>query len=146
MLNELLTKERIRTAKKASDWKEAIRTAAKPLIEDGAITDEYVEAMIESVLVHGPYIVLAERFALPHASAKSGVNRLSMSLLQLEEDVDLQGEPVRVFIVLAAVDKTSHIEALGALSNLLCDESNLRLFINGSIDQILALINLTGER
>ncbi|MGL5563534.1 MAG: PTS sugar transporter subunit IIA [Tannerellaceae bacterium] len=64
--------------------------------------------MINSILTHGPYIVLKDRFALPHASGGSGVNRLSMSLLVVEEEVDLLGKPVNVFMVSAPVDNSSH--------------------------------------
>ncbi len=141
MLHELLTSERIRKVKSVEDWQSAIAEAAKPLLEDGSITQVYIDAMIDSILTHGPYIVLADYFALPHASAKSGVNRLSMALLQVEETVDLLGSPVNVFLVLAAVDNTSHLKALAALSELLYEEKNLDVFRRGDREQILKLIN-----
>ena len=141
MLKDLLNEKRINKVKKVSDWKEAIKLAAAPLLEDGSIDSQYVDGMIESVNKYGPYIVLADRFALPHASSKVGVNRLAMSLLSIEEEVDLLGEPVNVFMVLAAIDNTSHIKALADLSELLYEEKNLEVFKIGNKEEILNLIN-----
>ncbi|MDB1939726.1 PTS sugar transporter subunit IIA, partial [Clostridium tertium] len=141
MLKELINEQRVRKVSKVKDWEEAIKVAARPLLEDGSIKEEYVEAMIESIKKHGPYIVLADRFALPHASAKEGVNRLSMSLLTVEEEVDLLGKPVNIFMVLATVDNNSHIKALASLSELLYDEENLKIFRDGDSKKILKIIN-----
>ena len=140
MLNELLTENRINSIDSVCDWKQAIAVAAKPLIDDGSITNVYVESMIENVIQHGPYIVLADYFALPHAGAKDGVNQLSMSLLQVKNEVDLAGVPVHTFLVLAAIDNSTHITALAALSELLYEEKNLKLFQQGSVSEIRALI------
>ncbi|MDC0802644.1 PTS sugar transporter subunit IIA [Clostridium paraputrificum] len=141
MLKELLTADRIRKIKKVNDWREAIRLAAKPLLEDGSIEKLYIDDMIKSLNEHGPYIVLADRFALPHASSKKGVNKLSMSLLVVEEEVDLLGKPVNIFMVLAAIDNNSHIRALASLSEMLYDSSNIDAIINGDEKSILELIN-----
>lgn len=141
MLKELVTADRIRKVKRVDNWKEAIKLAAKPLLEDGSIEALYIDNMIESLNEHGPYIVLADRFALPHASSKKGVNKLSMSLLVVEDEVDLLGKPVNIFMVLAATDNNSHIRALASLSEMLYDASNIDILITGNEDSILELIN-----
>ncbi|EQG59610.1 PRD domain protein [Clostridioides difficile DA00149] len=84
MLKELINAERVNIIKNVRDWKEAIKIASKPLLEDNSIEELYIENMIKSVEKYGPYIVLADRFALPHASSKEGVNKLAMSLLIVE--------------------------------------------------------------
>lgn len=141
MLKELVTAERIRKVKRVDNWKEAIKLAAKPLLEDGSIETIYIDNMIESLNEHGPYIVLADRFALPHSSSKKGVNKLSMSLLVVEEAVDLLGKPVNIFMVLAAVDNNSHLKALASLSEMLYDSNNIDALITGDEESILELIN-----
>ncbi|WP_131019320.1 BglG family transcription antiterminator, partial [Clostridioides difficile] len=70
MLKELINAERVNIIKNVRDWKEAIKIASKPLLEDNSIEELYIENMIKSVEKYGPYIVLADRFALPHASSK----------------------------------------------------------------------------
>ncbi|EML9805143.1 transcription antiterminator [Clostridioides difficile] len=141
MLKELINAERVNIIKNVRDWKEAIKIASKPLLEDNPIEELYIENMIKSVEKYGPYIVLADRFALPHASSKEGVNKLAMSLLIVEDEVDLLGKPVNIFMVLAAVDNTTHIRALASLSEMMYEEENVKLIINGDKSSILELIN-----
>ncbi|HBF7898328.1 BglG family transcription antiterminator [Clostridioides difficile] len=141
MLKELINAERVNIIKSVRDWKEAIKIASKPLLEDNSIEGLYIENMIRSVEKYGPYIVLADRFALPHASSKEGVNKLAMSLLIVEDEVDLLGKPVNIFMVLAAVDNTTHIRALASLSEMMYEEENVKLIINGDKSSILELIN-----
>lgn len=141
MLKELINAERVNIVKSVKDWKEAIKIASKPLLEDNSIEELYIENMIKSVEKYGPYIVLADRFALPHASSKEGVNKLAMSLLIVEDEVDLLGKPVNIFMVLAAIDNTTHIRALASLSEMMYEEENIKLIINGDKSSILELIN-----
>ncbi len=141
MLKELINAERVNIIKSVRDWKEAIKIASKPLLEDNSIEELYIENMIKSVEKDGTYIVLADRFALPHASSKEGVNKLAMSLLIVEDEVDLLGKPVNIFMVLAAVDNTTHIRALASLSEMMYEEENVKLIINGDKSSILELIN-----
>src|SRR5699024_5870220 len=89
---------------------------------------------------NGPYIVLKDYFALPHARAGDGVNEMGMSLLTLDTPVDLKGNPVKIFLVLAAVDSSSHLDALSEISELLMNEDNYQMFLNGSLDEIYQLI------
>ena len=145
MLGELLTNKRIQTTKQVANWEEAIALASKPLIEDKSIQKEYVKAMMEAVHQFGPYMVLGDRFALPHAQGSKGVNRLSMALLVVEDEVDMLGEPVNMFMVLASPDSSSHIDALASLSELLTVPENLSRIRTGSKETILALINEVKE-
>jgi len=136
MLKELLPKSHMQQREKVDSWEDAIKIASIPLLEEGIIEESYIENMIESVNKNGPYIVLMDYFALPHAKAGEGVNRLGMSLLTINHPVDLKGNPVKVFLVLAAVDTTSHIEALADISKLLMDPKNYEIFMSGDLDKI----------
>ncbi|KIO60434.1 hypothetical protein B4065_3613 [Caldibacillus thermoamylovorans] len=136
MLKELLSKSHMQQREKVDSWEDAIKIASIPLLKEGIIEESYIENMIESVNKNGPYIVLMDYFALPHAKAGEGVNRLGMSLLTLNHPVDLKGNPVKVFLVLAAVDATSHIEALADISKLLMDPKNYEIFMSGDLDKI----------
>lgn len=141
MLKELINEKRINKIKYVADWEEAIKIASKPLLKDNSIEQLYVDEMIQSIHKYGPYIVLADKFALPHAKAKKGVNKLAMSLLIVEDPVDLLGKPVNIFMVLATIDNVSHIKALASLSELLYEEENINKIINGSEKEILELMN-----
>src|SRR5690554_4331485 len=123
-------------AERVTDWQEGIALAAKPLLESGVIEPSYIDSMIQSVEDNGPYIVLKDYFALPHAKAGEGVNKVGMSLLTLDEAVDLKDNPVKVFLVLAAVDSAAHLEALSELSELLMDDEVYEVFLTGDNEAI----------
>lgn len=141
MLKELLTKERIQLVDKVKNYKEAIQLAADPIIKDGSITEKYVNEMIHSIEKNGPYIILADRFALPHARPEDGVNTLAMSMLKTKEYVDIKGKAVNIFIVLAATDNQLHIKALASLSEIMGDKKNIeKIILSSTKDEILELI------
>lgn len=140
MLTEYLSKETMNHVDSVNTWEEGIRLAARPLLEKGVIEDTYIKAMIESVHENGPYIVLKNYFALPHAKAGEGVNEVGMALLTLDEPVDLAGNPVKVFLVLAAVDSSAHLEALSEISELLIDDDSYETFLSGDLEEINKLI------
>lgn len=140
MLKELLPINHMQHQGEVSSWEEAIKLASQPLLTKGVIEEKYIENMVKSVNENGPYIVLKDYFALPHAKAGEGVNEVGMALLTLDTPVDLKGNPVKVFLVLAAIDSTAHLEALSEISELLMDENNYQDFINGDIEDIYKLL------
>lgn len=143
-LSELLDKEVIQLVDEVKDWEEAIRLAAKPLLEKKSITEKYVTAMINNVLKLGPYIVIAPKFAIPHANPVDGVNQLGMSLLRLKQAVsfsDNDRHDVNIIVVLAAVDSERHLRALSQLTNLMSDPTVItNLILTKSTQEIVNLI------
>ncbi|WP_347549089.1 BglG family transcription antiterminator [Pseudalkalibacillus hwajinpoensis] len=128
MLNDLLHEETIQFASHTTDWKEAIKTAAMPLVTNEQITTSYIDAMIKNVEDLGPYVVIAPGIAIPHARPEEGVNTVGMSLLRLDQEVPFspkEKHQVKLLIVLAAVDNETHLKALAQLSDLLSEEENL---------------------
>ena len=145
MLKQYLSEETMQHKTYVDNWEEAITVAARPLLNKGVIDDSYVEAMIDSVEKNGPYIVLKDYFALPHAQAGTGVNEVGMSLLTLEEPVDLKGNEVKVFLVLAAVDASAHLDALSEVSELLMDDEKYEVVLQGDLEKIRQLIEEGNE-
>lgn len=140
MLIDVLPKEHMQQVEHIETWEAAIELASKPLLEAGYIENVYVKNMIASVNQNGPYIVLMDYFALPHAKAGEGVNQLAMSLLKVNQPVDLKGNPVNIFIVLAAIDTDSHMQSLREISRILADEDNYQRFISGDLEQIYQVL------
>lgn len=138
-LADLLVAERIIKDDQVSDWMEAVKRAARPLVGQKFINANYVEKMIDNVLKLGPYIVISEQFALPHAAPTDGVQKTGMSMLVLEKPVDLLGEPVRIFAVLASKGNEQHLKALGQLTRLLKESRKELLGAKGK-EQIIKLI------
>jgi mannitol operon transcriptional antiterminator len=146
MLKNLLTPGRIQLAERAENWVEAIWLASDPLLQEGCIETSYVDAMIQNVNKLGPYIVVAPYVAIPHARPSDGVNRLSMSLLKLEEPVyfsEKEQHKVKLIIVLASEDNMEHLQSLSELCTMLSIPGNLEKFIEvRSREEILSMIGM----
>ncbi|MYL40662.1 BglG family transcription antiterminator [Virgibacillus salexigens] len=117
-LAKLLPSDRIVLKKRVDHWEEAISVAAESLLKQGYIQESYVVEMIENVKRVGPYIVISDHFALPHANPEDGVIKTGMSMLHLEEATDILGKSVNVLVVLASRDNEQHLKALSQLTRL----------------------------
>lgn len=144
MLAELMTPNHITMADSAPCWEDAVRMAAKPLLDDGSVTPPYVDAMIATIQTLGPYIVITPNVAIPHARPEDGVNQIGMSFLRLNQAVSFSDRPehsVQLIIVLAAIDNDTHLKALSQLTNMLGDPENIQLLINAqSAEDVMPMI------
>lgn len=93
--------------------------------------------MIDSVYQNGPYMVLADYFALMHAKPGIGVCKQSMSLLVTKNEVDLAGKPIKIFLVLAATDSASHLESLQEIMEVFMDEEKYQLILKGNLTDVI---------
>lgn len=149
MLSEILTKDKIRFShNKSLDWEEAIRLCAEPLLKKGNISDRYIDAMIRNVKENGPYINIGTEIALAHARPSEGVNKLGMSLLLLDHDVNLvdSEHKIRLIIVLAASDSTSHLKALSELAKILGNKNDVAKIMNAKDANEIERIIEKGEK
>ena len=126
LLSELLTDETILLDCNANDWQDGIRQSGFLLVENGYITNDYIEECIKSVIEFGPYIVITKHVALSHASNNKGVIKTGLSLVRLVNPVEFGNEnndPVRFIFTLATVNASEHLIALSDLSEFLgeCD-------------------------
>lgn len=139
MATGLLTENRIQVIEDAPDWQAAVKQASQPLIQAHTITEKYVENMIKSVKENGPYMVLADYFALMHARPGDGVNKMGMSLLVSKEPINLAGKPIKIFFVMAAVDNVSHLKSLQKIMTVFMDEASYQTILEGNRKQIVEL-------
>ena len=131
-MGEPIKHEHIHIEDSAENYEEAIRLAAAPLIKDGYIQDAYIDDILESLETNGPYIVVADYVALPHAQPSEKVLKNGLSLLLLKEPVDLKDNPIHVFIVLAAKDSTAHLSSLQSLAVFLMEKENIDALIGAT--------------
>lgn len=104
------------------DWQEAITYGGNLLVKEGVVTESYVQAMIQSVLDIGPYVVLDEGVALPHARPEAGALKIGVSIITLKNPVVFghpEHDPVKLVVCLAAVDSASHVSVLSDISQIL---------------------------
>lgn len=119
-LKKLLKKENVKFIDEAENWKEAIFQSGDLLISNKKVTSEYVQEMIELVEKHGPYIVLEEGIAMPHAGISENVLETGISLLVVNEKVSLpEGRNANIFLSFAAKNKNDNIDIMNDLFELI---------------------------
>ena len=120
ILRKLLKKENVKFIEKTEDWKEAILQSGNLLVSNRKVTSEYVKEMIELVEKHGPYIVIEEGIAMPHAGISENVLETGISLLVVKEKVELpEGRNANIFLSFAAKNKNDNIDIMNDLFELI---------------------------
>ncbi|MEN3752055.1 PTS sugar transporter subunit IIA [Mangrovibacter yixingensis] len=145
MLSQWLHAGNIQCHKRAENWQQAITWSAEPLLKEGVITPDYVQAVIAQHKKLGPYYVLAPGLAMPHTRPEDGAKGMGLSLLKLEQGVPFGStdfDPVTTIIMLAAPDSHSHINMISALAELFsCDEDLKKLHQANLVEDIQEIIS-----
>ncbi|AEF26191.1 PTS sugar transporter subunit IIA [Streptococcus parauberis] len=134
----------IRLGETADSWQEAVKKSVEPLIESGAVKDEYYQAIIDSTEEYGPYYILMPGMAMPHARPEAGVIRDAFSLITLQEPVVFSdGKPVQVLLALAATSSAIHASVAIPQIIALFDLENAieRLVACQTIEEVLSLVD-----
>ncbi|MGC8635335.1 MAG: PTS sugar transporter subunit IIA [Candidatus Limnocylindrales bacterium] len=124
-LSALLPRRAIRLRQPARDWREAVRRAGEGLTASGAASPAYADEMIATVEQLGPYIVIAPGIALAHSRPSPAVRHTGLAWVTLAHPVAFghpENDPVGLVVGLAAIDDSSHVEALATLADLLADD------------------------
>lgn len=122
---ELISYNHILNNVKVDTWQNAIKEAGNLLVKTNDITYTYIEEMIKSVETLGPYIVIMPGLAIVHSAPSSSVKKNSISLITLDNPINFgsENDPVKIVLCLACVDKTSHINSLSKLANILMTDN-----------------------
>lgn len=132
MLAKWLTADRINIVEQVEDWRAAVRLSAVPLLDAGAISPDYIEAIFASHQKLGPYYVIAPGLAMPHARPEEGVIKPALSLLHVKQGVHFESEendPVFVIVMLCAINGEEHLEMISHLAELFSDEDDFQALI-----------------
>lgn len=146
-LSDYFPESSISVIHSAKDWQEAIDFSIVSLLDKNYISENYIQAIKDSTINNGPYYILAPGVAMPHARPECGALKTGMSLTLLEQGVYFPGndEPIKLLIGLSAADADSHIGAIQALSELLCEEEILEQLLTASSEKQLADIISRGK-
>lgn len=129
MIQDILEDEHIILQAEAKDWQDLIQIVSEPLVKDETITQQYVQAMIDSVNEFGPYIVIGKHLALAHARPEDGANRLGLSIATVKDPICFghdENDPVKIIFCLSAVDSFSHLNIMKYLVQLINDEEKTK--------------------
>lgn len=150
LVESLKSENSVRTGiKGVKTWKEAVAESCKPLLESGAIKQDYLSAIIESTIKFGPYYIIADYVAMPHASPGEWVLRNSFSLTTLEKPIyfDNDDRPISILITLAPADSDFHMsKGLPQIVAIFEDKENVKKISNAKkpedIYEILSKVDL----
>lgn len=127
-LKDLIKPELVDIDVEVSDWKEAILTIGKLMVDAGVVEERFPDAMIRVAKEFGPYIVIAPGIALPHARPEDGVISASIAVMRLKTPVEFGNklnDPVYLMVALAAVDSNQHMKGLAQLARVLGDQEKI---------------------
>ena len=144
MILDLLKKKTIAVNVKAADWKKVVDETGKLLLEADQIKEKYIEAMKQSIIENGPYVVIGKGIALLHARPEDGVKENCLSLITLEEPVEFGNEnndPVQIAFAFGTVDNDKHVKTISELSVVLVEDSAVdKIAEMGSAEDIISYI------
>lgn len=133
----------IRLGLTAESWEEAVKLSVEPLIESGAVKEEYYDAIIDSTKQYGPYYILMPGMAMPHARPEAGVQRDAFSLITLTKPVRFSdGKDVQVLLALAATSSQIHTSvAIPQIIALFELENSIERLVNCQTkEEVLAMV------
>ena len=141
-IHDLIRRDDIQVGVDCSDWREAIRIAAAPLLKRGVVEQHYVERMICAVEDYGPYMVLTPGTAYVHAGIHDGIKENCLAMCVLSSTIPFgpaDEKHIRTIIVLGVRDKEQ--SDLLKLAPILEREENILLLERDDleIDDVLHL-------
>lgn len=111
----------------ANNWQHAVQLGCSLLEEQGYISAEYYQGILDSVAEHGPYFIILPGIAMPHARPEAGALKTGCSLVILKEPVVFGHEdhdPVSVLFTMSATSSEELNEGiLIEIMELLDDET-----------------------
>ena len=119
-LVELLGESAVRLDCTADDRFDAVRQCGAALVASGAVTEAYVDSMLERE--HTVSTFICEGVAIPHGTlaGKDLVHRSAMVVLGFPDGVDWDGSRVDVCIGIAA-PAGGHVALVARLAEILLD-------------------------
>lgn len=132
-IRDLLSENRIILNAKVLNKEEAVRLAAKPLLEEGHISEEYVEDILVELEDIGPYMAIMPGVVIAHSRPGEYVKKECVSIMTLIEPIKFGHEtndPIEIIFVIAAKENNGHLDALQDLARVLINEESVNKIKN----------------
>lgn len=144
-MTDLITLDGISLDAAASSPEEAVALSGKLLVELGAVSQEYADAMWEREQKFSSAIGLG--FAIPHGTDESRVHVKydQLVFLRLQTEIQWGEESVRCVLGIAS-QGDGHVEILGNFAELVQDEKSLEMLLStGTEAEVRDLILMRTE-
>ncbi|WP_422678116.1 PTS sugar transporter subunit IIA [Blastococcus brunescens] len=122
-----------------------MREAGQVLVDAGAVTPAYVDAMFEREKSVSTY--MGNFLAIPHGTneAKDAIGRSAISVVRYDAPIDWDGNEVRFAVGIAGVDN-GHLEILGKIAIVFSDSDEVdKLLAASSADELYDLLQAVND-
>lgn len=129
MSNDILTIDNVVAEGSATTRDEAIAEAGRMLVDAGAATEAYVDAMRERERTVSTY--MGNYLAIPHGTndAKDEITRSALSFIRYANPIDWDGDDVRFVVGIAGVGN-EHLEILSKIAIVFSEEDSVQQLID----------------
>jgi mannitol PTS system EIIA component len=144
-VSDILARSQIKVPGTATTKDDAIREAGGLLVDAGAVSPDYVDAMFEREKSVSTY--MGNFLAIPHGTneAKDTISRSALSVVRYDQPIDWNGNPVRFAVGVAGVDN-GHLEILNKIAIVFSDEDEVdKLIAAPSAEEVYALLHAVNE-
>jgi mannitol PTS system EIIA component len=144
-MSDVLTPSHIKVPGEARSKDDAIREAGQLLVESGAVSSAYVDAMFEREKSVSTY--MGNFLAIPHGTneAKDSISRSAISVVRYDQPIDWNGNDVRFAVGIAGVEN-GHLEILGKIAIVFSDSDEVdKLLAAGSAEELYELLQAVND-
>ena len=144
-MSDVLTQTQVKVPGDARSKDDAIREAGQLLVDAGAVTPAYVDAMFEREKSVSTY--MGNFLAIPHGTneAKDAIGRSAISVVRYDAPIDWDGNEVRFAVGIAGVNN-GHLEILGKIAIVFSDSDEVdKLLAAGSAEELYDLLQAVNE-
>jgi mannitol PTS system EIIA component len=144
-MSDVLTLPMVKVPGAATSKDDAIREAGQLLVDAGAVTPAYVDAMFEREKSVSTY--MGNFLAIPHGTneAKDAITRSAISVVRYDAPIDWNGNEVRFAVGIAGVNN-GHLEILGKIAIVFSDSDEVeKLLAASSADELYSLLQAVND-
>jgi PTS system mannitol-specific IIA component len=144
-MSDVLTLSQIKVPGEARSKDDAIRESGQLLVDAGAVSPAYVDAMFEREKSVSTY--MGNFLAIPHGTneAKDSISRSAISVVRYDAPIDWDGNEVRFVVGIAGVEN-GHLEILGKIAIVFSDTDEVdKLLAARSADELDQLLQAVNE-
>src|SRR3954467_8223949 len=140
-MSDILTLSLVRVPGRAVSKDDAIREAGQLLVDSGAVSPDYVEAMFEREKSVSTY--MGNYLAIPHGTnePKDTIARSALSVVRYAPPIDWDGNDVRFAVGIAGVNN-GHLEILNKIAIVFSDTDEVdKLLAAGAAQETYQLLH-----
>ena len=144
-MSDVLTLDQIRVPGTARSKDDAIRESGEMLVDVGAVSPEYIDAMFEREKSVSTY--MGNYLAIPHGTneSKDSIKRSALSVIRYDQPIDWDGNEV-LFALGIAGYQGGHMDILSRIAIVFSDTDEVdKLVAARSAQEIFDLLNAVNE-